>query len=275
MKLHQILRWIVFVIAAFVMNFPVLATFITALKSPAEISRNPSLAIQSPTLENFMTVLTVSDRLNVYHYLWNSLSAALIGSILPIIVAFPIAWAMARRGYGRNILFPLIVNLRALPLVIFAVPLYLMFSVANLLDTQIGLGLVLAIVNLPLALMLLVNAVSEIPIELEEAARMDGARLPRLIGRIVLPLCRPAFITTFVFGFITAWNEFLFGLILTTQNAVPMTVGASFFFATSGGGVQWGVAAAVMIVAALPPLLLGLIMYRKITGSMVSGAVKG
>ncbi len=275
MKLHQILRWIVFVIAALVMNFPVLATFITALKSPAEISRNPSLAIQSPTLENFMTVLTVSDRLNVYHYLWNSLSAALIGSILPIIVAFPIAWAMARRGYGRNILFPLIVNLRALPLVIFAVPLYLMFSVVNLLDTQIGLGLVLAIVNLPLALMLLVNAVSEIPIELEEAARMDGARLPRLIGRIVLPLCRPAFITTFVFGFITAWNEFLFGLILTTQNAVPMTVGASFFFATSGGGVQWGVAAAVMIVAALPPLLLGLIMYRKITGSMVSGAVKG
>ncbi|MEH6726982.1 MAG: carbohydrate ABC transporter permease [Hyphomicrobiales bacterium] len=275
MKLHQILRWIVFVIAALVMNFPVLATFITALKSPAEISRNPSLAIQSPTLENFMTVLTVSDRLNVYHYLWNSLSAALIGSILPIIVAFPIAWAMARRGYGHNILFPLIVNLRALPLVIFAVPLYLMFSVANLLDTQIGLGLVLAIVNLPLALMLLVNAVSEIPIELEEAARMDGARLPRLIGRIVLPLCRPAFITTFVFGFITAWNEFLFGLILTTQNAVPMTVGASFFFATSGGGVQWGVAAAVMIVAALPPLLLGLIMYRKITGSMVSGAVKG
>jgi multiple sugar transport system permease protein len=190
-------------------------------------------------------------------------------------VAFPIAWAMARRGYGRNILFPLIVNLRALPLVIFAVPLYLMFSVVNLLDTQIGLGLVLAIVNLPLALMLLVNAVAEIPIELEEAARMDGARLPRLIGRIVLPLCRPAFITTFVFGFITAWNEFLFGLILTTQTAVPMTVGASFFFATSGGGVQWGVAAAVMIVAALPPLVLGLVMYRKITGSMVSGAVKG
>ncbi len=275
MKLHQILRWIVFVIAALVMNFPVIATFITALKAPSEISRNPSLVIQSPTLENFITVLTVSDRLNVYHYLWNSLSAALIGSILPIIVAFPIAWAMARRGYGRNILFPLIVNLRALPLVIFAVPLYLMFSVVNLLDTQIGLGLVLAIVNLPLALMLLVNAVAEIPIELEEAARMDGARLPRLIGRIVLPLCRPAFITTFVFGFITAWNEFLFGLILTTQTAVPMTVGASFFFATSGGGVQWGVAAAVMIVAALPPLVLGLVMYRKITGSMVSGAVKG
>ena len=275
MKFHLIVRWFVFAIAAAIMNFPVIATFITALKSPTEISRNPSLSIESPTLENFLTVLTVSDRLNVYHYLWNSFSAAMIGAILPIIVAFPMAWVMVRRGYGRALLFPLIVNLRALPLVIFAVPLYLMFAVAHLLDTQIGLGLVLAIVNLPLALMLLVNAVSEIPIELEEAARMDGARLPRLIGRVVLPLCRPAFITTFVFGFITAWNEFLFGLILTTQKAVPMTVGASFFFSTSGGGVQWGVAAAVMIVAAFPPLILGLVMYRRITGSMVAGAVKG
>jgi multiple sugar transport system permease protein len=96
-----------------------------------------------------------------------------------------------------------------------------------------------------------------------------------MLLRVVLPLCRPAFVTTFVFGFITAWNEFLFGLILTTRDAVPMTVVASFFFATSGGGVQWGVAAAVMIVAALPPLVLGLVMYRRITGSMVAGAVKG
>jgi multiple sugar transport system permease protein len=63
--------------------------------------------------------------------------------------------------------------------------------------------------------------------------------------------------------------------MLTTREAVPMTVGASFFFATSGGGVKWGVAAAVMVVAALPPLVLGLVMYRRITGSMVAGAVKG
>jgi len=275
MRIGTTLRWLVFGIAAFVMNFPVLATLITALKAPGEVSRNPSLWIEEPTFANFATVLTISDRLNVYHYLWNSTVAALIGAVLPVIVAFPIAWAMARRGVGRAMLFPLVVNLRALPLIIFAIPLYLMYAAAGLLDTRLGLGLILAIVNLPLALMLLVNAVAEIPLELEEAARMDGARTPRLLWRIVLPLCRPALITTFVFGFITAWNEFLFGLMLTTQRAVPMTVGASFFFATSGGGVQWGVAAAVMIVAALPPLALGLVMYRRIAGSMVAGAVKG
>lgn len=268
-------RWIVFAIAAFVMNFPVIATLVTAFKSPGEVSRNPSLWIEAPTLENFATVLTISDRLNIYHYLWNSTVAALIGAVLPMIVAFPLAWAIARRGVGRAVLFPLVVNLRALPLIIFAIPLYMMYSVAGLLDTRLGLGLILAVVNLPLALMLLVNAVADIPTEIEESAQIDGAPLWRLLWHVVLPLCRPALITTFVFGFITAWNEFLFGLMLTTREAVPMTVGASFFFATSGGGVQWGVAAAVMIVAALPPLVLGLVMYRRITGSMVAGAVKG
>lgn len=268
-------RWIVFALAAFVLNFPVISTFATALKGPKEVSRNPSLWIEAPTLENFATVLTISDRLNVYHYMLNSTVAALIGALLPMIVAFPLAWPMVRRGYGRDVLFPLIVNLRALPLIVFAIPLYMMYATIGLLDTKLGLGLILAIVNLPLTLMLLVNAIADLPMELEEAARMDGARTPRLLIRVVLPLCRPALITTFIFGFITAWNEFLFGLMLTTSDAVPITVGASFFFATSGGGVQWGVAAAVMVIAALPPLLLGLVMYRRITGSMVAGAVKG
>ncbi|WP_026480533.1 carbohydrate ABC transporter permease [Ahrensia sp. 13_GOM-1096m] len=275
MKSRLAPRWVVFAIAAFILNFPVFSTFVTAFKSSKEVSRNPSLWIEAPTLENFATVLTISDRLNVYHYLWNSTVAALIGAILPMLVAFPLAWPMVRRGYGRGILFPLVVNLRALPLIIFAIPLYMMYAAIGLLDTKLGLGLILAIVNLPLTLMLLVNAIADLPIELEEAARMDGARTHRLLVRIVFPLCRPALITTFVFGFITAWNEFLFGLMLTTSKAVPMTVGASFFFATSGGGVQWGVAAAVMVIAALPPLIIGLVMYRRITGSMVAGAVKG
>jgi multiple sugar transport system permease protein len=275
MKVHDWLRWLVFILIALIMNFPIIATLMTAFKDPSEVMRNPSLWPETWSLANFATVFTISDRLNIYGYLWNSAVAAFIGAVLPILVAFPMAWAMSRRGYGRAILFPLIVNIRALPLIIFAIPLYMVYSTTGLLDTRLGLGLILAIVNLPLTLLLLVNAIAEVPLELEEAARVDGARLGRMIFRIVLPLCRPAFVTTFVFGFITGWNEFLFGLMLTTRDAVPVTVGASFFFASSGGGVQWGVAASVMVVAALPPLLLGVIMYRRITGSMVAGAVKG
>ena len=162
-----------------------------------------------------------------------------------------------------------------MPLIIFAIPLYMMFQWLALLDTRLGLGLILAIVNLPLALVILVNAIRDIPAELDEAALMDGASRTQILLRILAPVCRPAIVTSLIFGFITAWNEFLFGLMLTTSKAVPITVGASFFFAASGGGVQWGVASAVMVVGALPPVLLGLVMYRQISGSMTAGAVKG
>ena len=274
-RLHRQLRWAVFIVAALVMNFPLIAILVTAFKSPAEINRNPSLWVESPTLENFRTVLTVSDRLNIYHYLWNSTAAATIGAVLPILVCFPIAWAMARRGVGRAMLMPLVVNLRALPLIVFAIPLYLMYRATGLLDTRLGLGLILAVVNLPLTLLLLVNAIADLPAELEEAALVDGAGLPMTLRRVILPLLRPVLVTVFIFGFITAWNEFLFGLMLTTREAVPVVVGASFFFASSGGGVQWGVAAAVMLIAALPPVVLGLVMYRRLQGSLLSGAIKG
>ena len=269
------LRWAVLVIAVLVMNMPVIVTIVTSLKPPAEIMSNPGLIVESPTLANYATVVTVSDRLNVWAYLTNSVVAASIGSLLPLALCLPFAFAAARRGFGRRLLLPLVVTLRALPLIIFAIPIYLMYQAVGLLDTRIGLGLVLAVVNLPLTMLILLNAIAEIPRELDEAAAMDGARTGRLIARIILPTVRPALATAFVFGFITAWNEFLFGLILTTQHAVPMTVGASFFFATGGGGVQWGVAAAVIVVASLPPVILGLAMYKQIGRAMVAGAVKG
>ncbi|WP_313195409.1 carbohydrate ABC transporter permease [Shinella zoogloeoides] len=269
------LRWAVFALAAFALNFPILVTLVTSLKSARELSANPGLWIKAPTLENYATVFTVSDRLNIFLYLFNSLAVSLIGTGLAVVLALPAAYAIARGKLGERTLLPLIVNLRAVPLIIFAIPLYMMFQWLALLDTLIGLGLILTIVNLPLVLVILVNAINDVPEELDEAALVDGASRFQILVTILAPVCRPAIVTSLIFGFITAWNEFLFGLMLTTSKAVPITVGASFFFAASGGGVQWGVASAVMIVGALPPLLLGLVMYRQISGSMTAGAVKG
>jgi multiple sugar transport system permease protein len=269
------LRWIVLVLFALLVNAPILATLATSLKPPGEIMGNPGLWVRDPTLANYAQVLRPTDRLNVWHHLWNSLAAATVGAVLPLLLCLPAAYAMARRGWGRRLLLPLVLNLRAIPLIIFALPLYLVYQVVHLLDTRAGLGLILAVVNLPLTLAILVNAVADIPLEIDEAAAMDGARAGRVLRRIILPLCRPALVTAFILGFITAWNEFLFGLMLTTSRAVPMTVGASFFFASGGAGVQWGVAAAVIVVAGLPPVVLGLLMYRQIARAMMAGAVKG
>ncbi len=268
------LRWLVFAIAAFAINFPVIATLVTALKGRRELIGNAGLTVREPTLENFAQVLTVTDRLDIFAYLMNSAAASLIGSGLAILLAFPAAYAMSRGRWGRRWLLPLVVNLRALPLIIFAIPLYMVYQAVGLLDTRLGLGLILTIVNLPLALVLLLNAVAEVPVELDEAARVDGVSRLRILLHVVVPLCRPAFVTTFILGFTTAWNEFLFGLMLTTRDAVPVTVGASFFFSTGGAGIQWGVASAVMLVAALPPMLLGLVLYRQLTRSL-AGGIKG
>ncbi|MDK1492630.1 carbohydrate ABC transporter permease [Sinorhizobium sp. 7-81] len=271
----NLLRWLVFSIAVLAMNFPVIVTVITSFKSARELSFNPGFWIGEPTLENYTRVLGETDRFNIYGYLFNSTVASLIGTGLAIALAFPAAYAIARSEAGKRTLLPLIINLRAVPLIIFAIPLYMMYQWLGLLDTQLGLGLILTIVNTPLALVILVNAISDVPAELDEAAKMDGASSRQVMLMIIRPVVRPALVTTFIFGFITAWNEFLFGLMLTTNRAVPMTVGASFFFAASGGGVQWGTASAVMVLGALPPALLGLLMYRQISASLTAGAVKG
>jgi multiple sugar transport system permease protein len=269
------LRWLVFLIAGLAMNFPVIATFVTSLKSDAEIGSNPSLWISSPTLENYRGIFAIADRFDIRHYLFNSFAASLIGTALALGLAFPAAYAIVRFGVGRNWLLPLIVNLRAIPLIIFAIPIYLMYQQVALLDTRLGLALILCLVNLPLVLVLLTTAIAELPVEIEDAARVDGATTLRLLAFVVAPMLANAFAASAVLAFIYSWNEFLFGLMLTTNRAVPVSVGASFFFAASGGGVRWGVASAVMILSTLPPLLLGLLMYRAIGRSLAAGAVKG
>ena len=269
------LRWAVFALAAFIMNFPVISTLITSLKSEGEIASYPGFWIEAPTLDNYLEIFRMSDRFDITHYLMNSLVMSLIGAGLSLVLAFPAAYAMVRFRVGNKWLMPTIVNLRAIPLIIFAIPIYLMYQQVDLLDTRLGMGLIQCLVNLPLVLVLLATSIAELPEEIEEAARVDGASTVQIITRVVAPISVNVIAASAVLSFIYSWNEFLFGLILTTSNAVPISVGASFFFAAQGGGVRWGVAAAVMILATLTPLVLGLLMYRQIGRSMTAGAVKG
>jgi len=274
-RLIHAARWCVFALAVLTMNFPVISTFVTSLKSESEISASAALWIDRPTMDNYRTIFAMQDRFDILHFLVNSFAASLIGSVLAIALAFPAAYATARFGVGRRWLMPVVVNVRAIPLIIFAIPIYLMYQQVDLLDTRLGLGLILCLVNVPLALALFSTAISEAPVEVEESARIDGANTLRLLVHVVAPMALNIVAATCVLSFIYSWNEFLFGLMLTTSRATPVTVGASFFFAASGGGVRWGVAAAVMILATLPPLAIGLLMYRQIGRSMTAGAVKG
>lgn len=266
------LRWLVFAVAAFVLNFPILATVLTSFKTTADINTSPPVWLFWPTLENYAEVLFVGNT-NFPHYILNSIVIASVGTLIAMALAFPAAYAIVRHEVGKSWLLPLITNIRTLPLIIYAIPIYLMFQFLGLLDSRLGLALISAVINLPVALVLFVGFIQDIPDELDAAAKIDGAGKWSVLWYVILPLSRPILFAVAILSFIYSWNEFLFGLILATKQAVPVTVGATFF--VTSYGVKWGATAAAMTLGIIPPLILGLFAYPYIGKSMMAGALKG
>ncbi len=265
-------RWFVFILAALLLNLPILATFVTSFKTTADINSFPPTWIFAPTLDHYRDVLFAGNT-NYLGNIWNSVVIASIGTVLAIGLSLPAAYAIVRHRTGASWLVPVVTNIRALPLIIFAIPFYFMYQFFGLLDTKLGLGLIAAIINIPLALIMLVGFLQDIPRELDDAARVDGASGFRTLISIIVPVALPILTAVAMLSFVYSWNEFLFGLMLTTRDAVPVTVGATFF--VTSYGVLWGQTAAAMVLGVLPPLILGIFAYPYIGKSMLSGAVKG
>jgi len=271
-KIAHTLRWVVFIVAGVVLNLPIIVTLMTSFKTMADINTSPPPLIFSPTLDNYREVLAGGNT-DLPSYILNSIVIAGGGALLAIALTFPAAYAIVRHEVGKSWLLPLITNLRAVPLIIFAIPIYLMFQLAGLLDTRTGMILIECVINIPVALVLFVGFIQDIPEEMDAAAKVDGATSLRTLWHVIVPLSRPILLAVLILSFVYGWNEFLFGLILTTKQAVPVTVGATFFVTTYG--VKWGATAAAMTLGVVPPLILGLFTYPYIGKAMLTGALKG
>ena len=265
-------RWIVYILAVLLFNIPVLATILTAFKTTADINASPPVWFFTPTVSHFIEVFT-DPKLRFESFMWNSVVISLGGAFLAIALTLPAAYAIARFNVGARFILPYITNLRAVPLIIFVIPLYLMYQVTGLLDTRLGLALIGCIINLPLALIMFVGFFQDVPVDLDEAAKVDGANTFQILWHIIIPLARPIITATAILSFIYTWNEFLFGLILTTKEAVPVTVGATFF--VTSYGIKWGTTAAAMVLSILPPMALGVFSYRWMSKAVMGGAIKG
>ncbi len=268
----QGLRWLVYLFAVFLLNLPLIVTALTSLKTDADINASPPVWIFRPTLRHYAEIFG-DPTLAFPHYLVNSTSIALGATLLTVLLALPAAYAITRLGLGTRFLLPAVTNLRVLPLVIFAIPFYLAYQALGLLDTRLGLMIIGCLINLPLALIMLVGFLRELPRELDEAARVDGASTLAILRLVIIPLARPSIMAVAILSFIYAWNEFLFALILTIRDATPVTVGATYFI--TSWGVRWGATAAAMVVSVLPPLILGLLTHRFLARATTAGAVKG
>ncbi|MFN3634408.1 MAG: carbohydrate ABC transporter permease [Rhizobium rhizophilum] len=254
---------------AMVIFFPILYTIITSLKTETEAIQGFNL-IPSFTLDNYVTVQTQRDYFKPF---MNSVIISVGSTILALFVAVPAAWAMAFSPTKRtkDILMWML-STKMMPAVAVLVPIYLIFRDFGLLDTRIGLTIMLMLINLPIVVWMLYTYFREIPGEILEAARMDGASLVNEIVYVLTPMAIPGIASTMLLNVILAWNEAFWTIRLTTTNAAPLTAFIASF--SSPQGLFWAKLSAASTLAIAPIVILGWFSQKQLVRGLTFGAVK-
>ncbi|MGY6026179.1 carbohydrate ABC transporter permease [Streptomyces spinosirectus] len=253
--------------------FPLVWLLSTAFKSPRELgSLHPTWIPRHPTLDNFRQAF---DEQPLLHAALNSLLAAAGAAVVAVVIATPLAYVMARRRTAlTRAATGWVVVSQAFPLVLVIIPLFLVLKNLHLIDSLSGLTLVYVVWALPFALWMLAGYVRAVPAEVEEAAAVDGAGRARTLVSVVAPLLAPGIAATGLFAFVTAWNEFFFALVLLkTPEKQTLPVVLTHFIGAEGVA-DLGPLAAAAFLATLPSLVVFALIQRRITGGMLTGAVK-
>ncbi|MFJ4554673.1 carbohydrate ABC transporter permease [Streptomyces massasporeus] len=253
--------------------FPFLWLLSTAFKPPRELgSLHPTWIPKDPTLANFRQAF---DEQPLLHAALNSLIAALGAAVIAVLIATPMAYVVARRRtrLAKAVTGWVVVS-QAFPFVLLIIPLFLVLKNLRMINSVPGLVLVYVVWALPFALWMLAGHVRAVPLELEEAAAVDGAGRLRTLVSVTAPLLAPGIVATALFAFITAWNEFFFALVLLkTPEKQTLPVVLTHFIGAEGVA-DLGPLAAAAFLATLPSLVVFAIIQRRITGGMLTGAVK-
>lgn len=279
-KTRKILGWIglygLWIIMTLVTLLPIYWMFVVSSRSRVQLFDKPTLIINSFYIENYIRPLSnpVFQR-----YLVNSLIISTANALLVVVLALFATYALSRwrLGGADNIFFWTITN-RMGPPAAFLLPLFLIFTRVfrvfdySLFDTHIGLILLNCIFNLPFAVWLMKGIMDGVPIELDEAALVDGAGRWTVLVRIVTPLVAPGLAITFILSWIFSWNEYLFAATLTSVQARTITTGLAEFVTVTG--TNWGEMAAVAFVAIMPALIFLVFVQRYIVTGLTFGAVK-
>jgi len=251
--------------------FPILWTILTSFKTEAQAIASPPIFLNFDwTLENYAVV---QERSNYTRFLWNSIIIAGGSTLLGVIVAVPAAWAMAFVPSARtkDILLWML-STKMLPAVGVLYPIYLLFIQLGLLDSRAGLVVVLMLINLPIIVWMLYTYFREIPGDILEAARMDGATLKEEILYILTPMAVPGIASTVLLNFILAWNEAFWTLNLTAVDAAPLTAFIASY--SSPEGLFFAKLSAASTMAIAPILILGWFSQKQLVRGLTFGAVK-
>ncbi|MDI7860386.1 carbohydrate ABC transporter permease [Rhizobiaceae bacterium n13] len=266
---HKTVATIAAWLVAFLIFFPILYTIITSFKSETEAIAGFNL-IPSWTLESYSEV---QSQYNYFKPFMNSVIISIGSTILALIVAVPAAWAMAFTPTKRtkDVLMWML-STKMMPAVAVLFPIYLIFRDLGLLDSRVGITVMLMLINLPIVIWMLYTYFREIPVEILEAARMDGAGLWQEIWHVLTPMAVPGIASTMLLNIILAWNEAFWTIRLTTTNAAPLTAFISAF--SSPQGLFWAKLSAASTLAIAPILIMGWFSQRQLVRGLTFGAVK-
>ena len=264
---RQLLAFVV--IAAILL--PIAWILLTAFKFPRDVYSLNNALWFTPTTENLRTV---------FQHPWN-LGSKLLNSLIvagsTVLIAMPLAlcsaYAFSRFEFAfKQALFLAIIASQFIPAAVVVLPYFLMFKELGWLDTRGALVLVNLSIVLPYAVWMIKGFVDAVPLEMEESAMVDGASRMRVLWEMVVPAALPGVITAAVFSFTLTWNEFLFALILTKQDALTLPIGL-IGFRTERGDL-WELMAAAGMIITLPMILISLAVHKQFIGSLTAGSTK-
>jgi sorbitol/mannitol transport system permease protein len=258
-------------LVGFLIFFPILWMVLTSFKTELEaFAIPPSFLFFHWTTENYATVQERSD------YLLHAMNSIIIAggsTLIALLIAIPAAWSMAFSPTKRtkDILLWML-STKMMPPVGVLVPIYLIYKSFGLLDSRIGLVFILCLGNLPIVIWMLFTYFKEIPRDILEAARMDGATIGRELVYVLTPMAIPGLASTMLLNLILAWNEAFWTLNLSTSNAAPLTVFIASY--SSPEGLFWAKLSAASTLAIAPIIILGWFSQKQLVRGLTFGAVK-
>ncbi|NHM33210.1 carbohydrate ABC transporter permease [Neobacillus terrae] len=256
----------------FAMVFPFFWVFITSFKTSGEIFGTGAFRVipKDPTLKNYITILFEK---NILNSITNSFIVATTTTIYVVIVATFSAYAISRFHFkGKNILLGLILAVSMFPQMIMTGPVYNLFLKLDWLNSY-AIVLPYSTITLPMAVWILVTHFNQIPLALEESAKIDGATTFQTLYKVIFPLAAPGVFTVAIITFIAAWNEFLLSITLNT-NSEYHTVPVAISFLRTQFEILWGEVSAATAIVTIPTLIIVLFFQKQIVSGLTSGGVK-
>ncbi|MDU3244575.1 MAG: carbohydrate ABC transporter permease [Clostridiales bacterium] len=262
------------VLVVIIFLFPIYWVVVSSLKIDQEIFRKPPTLIPyQPTLTAYIQQFTGSS--SVFRPFLNSVIVAVGSMVICLTLSVPAAYGLARYKVKGSKFFMLVFLVtQMLPASLVLTPLYLIYSKLGLLNNYLAPILSTATVSVPFVILMLRPIFLNCPIELEEAARIDGCNRLSAFIRIIVPISKPGIVTAFSFGFIMAWNDLAYSMTFNTKEAMrPMTAGIYQFLTLYG--TRWNMIMAYGVLLILPIVILFMSLQKHIVSGLVSGAVKG